>query len=172
MSAPFAFFSKSKSAKPTGSGTTVAVRTVVKRVSPPAAVQGSAEGRIKVVARDATPASSVPSGTKRKLDAPEVPREVKKLRKLPSPGAESASRASSATSSARSSVPPTESSVAPGPSRSLSPLTSASERSTPEKTLPVARRCWSEEDGRPGHGFTSSEDVVRRVIKNYVACKF
>ncbi|EKM60394.1 uncharacterized protein PHACADRAFT_132924 [Phanerochaete carnosa HHB-10118-sp] len=169
MSTSFSFFSKPKSSKPAGSGTTVAVRTVVKRVPPPTAAQGPAEGRIKVVASDATPASSVSSGSKRKLEVPEVPREVKKLRTSASPGVESASRASSAIPSARSSVPLTESSLAPGPSRSLSPLTSASSRLTPDDALPVARSCWSEEDGRPGPGFTSSEDIVRRVMKGYVA---
>ncbi|GJE94257.1 DOT1-domain-containing protein [Phanerochaete sordida] len=169
MSTSFTFFSKPKAAKPVGSGTTVAVRTVVKRVPPPTAAQGSAEGRIKVIARDATPASSVSSGLKRKLDSLAVPREVKKLRTSASPGAESASRASSAIPSARSSVPPTESSAAPGPSRSLSPLTSSSSRLSPDNVLPVVRSCWSEEDGRPGPGFTSSEDVVQRVLKGYVA---
>ena len=81
MSASFSFFSKPKAMKPAGSGTTVAVRTVVKRVPPPTAAQGSAEGRIKVVAREATPASSVSSGSKRKLEVSTVPREVKKLRR-------------------------------------------------------------------------------------------
>lgn len=171
MSASFSFFSKSKSAKPSGSGTTVAVRTVVKRVSTPTPAQGPDEGRLKVVAREDTPASSVSSGSKRKSEALAVPRVVKRLRASASPGVETPSRASSSVPSARSSLPPVSSSLAPSPSRSLSPLTSASDRSTPDKSLPAARQCWTEDDGHLGPGFLSCEDVVKRLMKDYVPCK-
>lgn len=171
MSAPFTFFSKSKSSKPSGSGTTVAVRTVVKRVSTPAPAQGPNEGRLKVVAREDTPASSVSSGSKRKLEAAAIPRAVKRLRSSPSPGFEIPSRASSSVPSIRSSLPPTASSIAPTPSRSLSPLTTASDRSTPDNVLPAPRDLWTEEEGHQGPGFLSCEEVVTGLMGGYVSCE-
>lgn len=167
------FFSKSKTARPSGSGTTVSVTTRVVAVKKPTASRGSSgpSGSVQVVARDGTPSSSVSVPHKRKPDVPAAPSQVKRPRTSASPSVEPPSRASSSAPSARSHVSTREPS--PLRSRRTSPSYSVSTFSTPEPPEPHnsgTRQWWTKEDGRPGSKFMSYERTIRENIKSYVTC--
>ncbi|KAH9949527.1 histone methylation protein DOT1-domain-containing protein [Amylocystis lapponica] len=139
-------------------------------------------GALKVTARSATPGSSSSTPApdplpKRKAADLDVLLRNPKRQRLSSPAASARSR-SEAASRASSSTP---SSRPLGPTRPIS-LTrrsfatheepgdrsrSGSAVPTPAPSLP--RECWTEEDGRPGPGFLSSESVVRDLMKTYKA---
>lgn len=175
MAAPrsdFSFFSKSKPGKPSGSGTTVTTRVITKKVPAPAAgaqaSQGS--GAVKVVARDATPSSTISSSSKRKLEASAIPPKVKKQRISASPSVGLSSRASSA-------APPTRApelargTSAPSrrpSSRSRSPSVAVTPKNADADAEP--RRIWTEEDVKLGSAFLSVEAVVRENMKHYERC--
>jgi [histone H3]-lysine79 N-trimethyltransferase len=125
-----------------------------------------------------TPSSSdslIPITKKRKEpDYPELPRpKAKKSRSppvihvtkpQPPPLPKAKKRATSSIPSSRQSSRPRTVASSPDPDYSASRSRSVS--SFPSVETPILRPCWIEEDGTPGPGFISNEDVVRKLIEN------
>ncbi len=177
-STDLSFFSKPKNTK-SGSSTPVTRSVVTTRVVTTHRTPATSKppGAVKVVARDTTPASTSrashsatpPVARKRKVahDAPPSQPKVKKPRLSTSPAP---SRASSFAPSAHPSGPATrQSSLVPrGAGRN-----SRAHSAAPSPPLPpVPRDLWIEEDGRLGPDFVSCEDVVKKLMGSYKACKF
>ena len=164
-SSDLGFFSKSKSSKPSGSGTTVTVTkriVTVKKVATPK----NTPGPVQATARDGTPSSSSSLPHKRKPDtASATPSPAKRPRISASPSIEPPSRASREPrlQSRRGSVSPARST----PARSVSAVATPD---PPETHHRPKRRWWTAEDGRLGDDFMSFESVIRDNLKDYVSC--
>ncbi|KAI0791775.1 histone methylation protein DOT1-domain-containing protein [Abortiporus biennis] len=171
-SSDLSFFSKSKSTR-SGTSTPTTNATVTKRVTVQRSITSTRPPAVKVVVRDATPSNlrsnssatppvvAEPPKKRRALaETDALPPTVKRPRLSASPGH---SRASSLAPSVR--APSTRhSSLAPIAegvrSRSTSIFTSSS-------APPIMKERWIEEDGKPGPGFLSSEDVVKTMLDRY-----
>jgi H3 lysine-79-specific histone-lysine N-methyltransferase len=97
---------------------------------------------------------------------------VVKPQPLPLPKAKK--RATSSIPSSRQSSRPRTVASSPEPEHSASRSRSVS--AFPPVDTPILRPCWVEEDGTPGLGFISNEDVVRKLIENdknyYKGCMY
>lgn len=82
----------------------------------------------------------------------------------PPPHPKAKKRATSSIPSSRQSSRPRTVASSPDPEYSASRSRSVS--SFPSVETPILRPCWIDEDGTPGHGFISNEDVVRKLIEN------
>ncbi|OCH88356.1 DOT1-domain-containing protein [Obba rivulosa] len=179
------FFSKSKS--PNVGASSASPITVTTRVVTVQRTPNPASGALKVTARSATPVakSRTPPTTtakKRKVEGAGGSATAAKRPRLESATASTSSRAQSESRSRAPSVAPLLDVPVPAnfasKSSSLrsSPFTaetgssrsrSASLFPTPEP--PAPRKCWTEEDGRAGDDFLSSEVIVQSLMKSYKA---
>ncbi|KAI0757683.1 hypothetical protein C8Q80DRAFT_115409 [Daedaleopsis nitida] len=136
---------------------------------------------IKVTAKEPPKHARDPDALpKRKSQDPLTRRNTKKRRV--SPPQEAQTRASSAVSSPAPSGSSSYASPAPThlsairlgrftrDTRHASSASSARSSVGPPPGPP--RKCWVDEDGKPGSGFLSSEAVVRGLMKGYKACEF